>query len=248
MKGHATTVPLAAALAVTLISSDARAQVAVSLYGGIAKTTKSDVALARPGGTDLKFAGASWTDESFQSPIYYGFRLSYWIGGRTGRWGLALDFTHAKMYADLEDTVAVSGQLNGSPVNGSQRLGDTFQALAFSHGHNLLTLNGIYRWFPTGERDGSFLGRLQPYVGLGVGVAIPHVEANVDGTVTDEYRVSGPAFEGRAGANFDVVRYLSAFAEYKLSYARIKGDLTGGGTIEAKPWTHQLVFGLSLNL
>ncbi len=244
---HQATLALFACALVIFSSQTAKAQFAISVYGSLAHTSDADVGLVQPGGTDLTFAGVSWTSESLESPPYYGLRLSYWFG-RAARWGLAVDFTHAKMYAELEKNVTVSGRRDGTPVDGSERLGDTFDVLSFSHGHNLLTLNGMYRWFPKGERDGTFLGRLQPYAGLGLGIAIPHVESDIDSVVTNEYQLSGPVLEALGGLNFDLTRHFMLFGEYQLNYARLEGELTDGGSLEVKPWTHQLALGLTLSL
>ncbi len=210
-------------------------------------TLDGDVRLARPGGTDLAFAGVSWADESFVSSIYYGYRVTYWLPGEPN-WGLVLDFTHAKMYADLSETVPVCGTRDGTPVSGGEPLSDTFQGLSFSHSHNWLSFNAFYRWFPKGARDSTFAGRLQPYGGLGIGVPVPHVEVTIEGSATDEYQLAGPATQLLAGLNADIINRLGLSLEYKLSYARLNGDLTGGGTIEVRPWTNQFVFGATFSL
>ncbi len=244
---HQATLVLSASALVILSTATANAQFAISFYGGLAHTSDADVRLVQPGGTHLTLAGVSWTGESLESPPYYGLRLSYWFG-RAARWGLAVDFTHAKMYGELDNSVTVSGHRGGTPVDDTERLGDTFNTLSYSHGHNLLTLNGMYRWFPKGERDGTFLGRLQPYAGLGLGIAIPHVETEIDAVVTDEYQLSGPALEGLGGLSFQITRNFLLFGEYQLNYARLEGDLTDGGSLEVKPCTHQLALGLTLSL
>lgn len=244
---HRATVPLLAGALIVVSAGTMPAQLAVSLYGGLAQTNASDVSLVQPGGTDLTLAGVSWSSESLEGPPYYGLRLAYWFG-RAAHWGVALDFTHAKMYAKLEESVGVSGRRGGTLVDGRERVADTFDALSFSHGHNLLTVDGMYRWFPKGERSDAFLGRMQLYAGFGLGIAIPHVETDVDGVVTDEYQLSGPALEGLSGLNFDITCHIALFAEYQLNYARLSGDLAGGESLEVMPWTHQLALGLSLNL
>jgi lipid A oxidase len=222
---HQATLVLSASALVILSTATANAQFAISFYGGLAHTSDADVRLVQPGGTHLTLAGVSWTGES-----------------------LAVDFTHAKMYGELDNSVTVSGRRGGTPVDDTERLGDTFNTLSYSHGHNLLTLNGMYRWFPKGERDGTFLGRLQPYAGLGLGIAIPHVETEIDAVVTDEYQLSGPALEGLGGLSFQITRNFLLFGEYQLNYARLEGDLTDGGSLEVKPCTHQLALGLTLSL
>ena len=228
-------------------ASSAWAEFAIGLYAGSTRTIDSDVELSRPGGTELTFSDVSWDDESFDSPIYYGFRLTYWFDN-SPNWGIAADLNHIKMVADLNQTVNASGTRNGSPVSGSERLGDTFSSLQFSHGVNLATLNGMYRWFPKGERDDTLLGRMQPYVGVGIGAAFTHVEVTVNGSETYEYQLTGPAFQGDVGLNFDIIRHLSAFAGYRFSYTRIDADLTGGGSLETDSLTHHFMVGLSVNL
>ncbi len=222
----------------------AHAEFVVSVYGGVADTLDTDVKLSQPGGTDLTFSDVSWTDKSFEGPIYYGLRLNYWFKESNG-WGVGVDFTHAKMYAELDDTVNVSGTRAGTPVAGAEPLRNTFQELTFSHGYNLFTFNGMYRWFPNGVRDDTFLGRLQPYVGLGLGIAVPHVEIEINGDRTEEYQYTGPAFQGLGGINFDVYKKFSLFMEYKLTYSDMDADLTSGGSVEVEPWTNHFIFGLS---
>lgn len=232
---------LAAALGVGLSGEAAHAALVISIYGGKALTRDSDVTLQQPDGTDLTFQDVSWEDRSFDRPIYYGVRLTYWPSD-SARWGVALDSTHAKIHADLDQTVTVVGIRGGNPVRGSEVLGDTFGNLAFSHGHNLITVNALYRWPPWTK---TFAGEVRPYIGIGAGVAYPHVEVDLNGVVTDEFQNAGPAYQGLLGLDFKAFKYISLFTEYKLGYADIDADLKGGGSVQLKPWTHQFVLGAS---
>lgn len=232
---------LAASLGVVVASvamQPAQAEWRVSLYGGKSVTFDSDVHFKQPGGTDMTLHDVPWDDESFKSPFYYGARITYWFD--ESPWGLAIDFTHAKIIADTSAVVSVSGTRNGTPVSGNQPVNNTFSNLQLSHGHNLLTANGLYRlrW-----------DAWEPYAGLGVGVAIPHVEADVvGGQQTQEYQIGGPAAQGFLGLSVRVWDRLSVFSEYKLSYADVKADLNGGGTFEVKPITNHFVFGISVRI
>jgi lipid A oxidase len=220
-------------------------QVVVSIYGGEAVTADSDVKLALPGQPTQTFKAVSWRSESFVSPFYYGLRLAYWLG-RDSNFGLAVDFTHAKMLADADSVTVVR---EGTPGGSREPLSETFNNLSFSHGHNLLTVNFLARAFPAGGRDRTPLGRLQPYAGLGLGLTIPHVEVDlVDGSVTDEYQLGGFTVGGLAGISFDVLSRLALFLEYKLNWAAIDGELAGDGRVELNPWTHQFVFGASFSI
>jgi len=233
-------VVLALFLAFTFAGT-ARAELVVSLYGGKAVAHDADVKLDQPGGTHLTFNDVSWDDESFQSPLYYGARLGYWWESAP-HWGVALDYTHAKMIAPLGQTVTVSGTRNGVPVQPREPLSATFDNLNISHGHNLLTLNLLYRWQHLGE---GIVDRLQPYLGIGAGVAIPHVEVATAGGNTEEYQVAGPAYQALCGVDFRVYGPVSLFLEYKVSYADLDMDLSGGGRLEVEPWTSHFIFGVS---
>jgi len=48
-----------------------------------------------------------------------------------------------------------------------------------------------------------------------------------------------------SGVDAPIFKGFSAFAEYKLSYARVNADLEGGGTLEVNPWTNHFVIGIS---
>lgn len=228
------------------VSGQAEAELFVSGYLGAASTYDTDVELNRPGGTRLTFKDVSWDDDSFSAPPYYGFRIGYWFKNYPN-WAAALDFTHAKMYAELDNTVSVSGTRSSTPVSGQERLGNTFEVLEFSDGHNLLTINGMYRWMGLGTSGHGFLYRLQPYVLAGVGIAVPHVEVTVENDRTFEYQYTGLAAQAGAGLDVDIVRWFSVFVEYQFSYSEIDADLEGGGTLKTDPWTHHVTFGVTFS-
>ena len=239
---HAVKITLAPAIVITvvLISSGypvvSHAEYSFAFYGGASASRDSDVHLQQAGGTDLEFHGVSWRDRSFKLPIYYGMRLTRW-SQNSPNWGLALDFTHAKVYAKLNETVRVSGTRQGNPVNANERPDDTFDELSMSHGHNLLTLNALYRWHPADQC-------LHPYAGIGAGIAIPHVEVITSGISNDEYQIAGPAFNVMAGMLYKISDRVAAFAEYKWSYADIDADLQAGGSLETTVRTNHYDIGV----
>jgi opacity protein-like surface antigen len=232
------------AVVVLLMAARTKAEWVISGYLGKADTADADVKLSEQGGTNLKFHNVSWDDESFDGPMYYGVRLTKWFD-RSPKWGLALDFTHPKMVARLNETVNVTGTRAGVPVSGPERLGDTFDVLEFTHGHNLLTLNGMYRRPGAGRDAESFLARLEPYAGLGAGVAIPHAEVTTSTGSTYEYQLVGFAAQGLVGVSYEFVRNVSVFTEYKLSYADMDVDIHNGGSLKIGPWTHHFILGFS---
>ena len=104
----------------------------------------------------------------------------------------------------------------------------------------------VYRWLP-GQRGEDFLGHLQPYVGVGLGAAIPHVESNVGGTFHEEYQLHGPGVEGLVGMNIGLNRHWGLMFEYKFTYANLGSLDIPDGSIEVTPLTHHLVTGLTFS-
>ncbi|MDD5037094.1 MAG: hypothetical protein PHE55_20395 [Methylococcaceae bacterium] len=225
-------------------ATPAKAELTVSLFSGKSITDDGDLTLKQDG-TNLHFKDVRWNDRSFEDPIYYGARIGYWFDAMPN-WGVSVDFTHAKTYLYEGDAVRVSGVRGGAAVNGVEPINNSVQHFAMSHGLNMITFNGLHRWFPAGKRDQTLLGRMQLYTGLGMGFSVPHVEADVGGVNTDRFDWgTGAVVNGMMGVNYDLYGFLSGFLEYKLSYNDVQADLKGGGSISAESVTHQIVFGLS---
>lgn len=224
-----------------LLAGSARAEWTLGGSVGASRTVDSDVTLS-DGSTRLVFESVSWDDESFRSPIYYGIRVGHWFDRRP-RWGLLLEFTHAKMIADLDSPVRARGVRGGEAVDRLAPLRASFLDLGFSHGHNLLTVSALHRWLP--ERGADRFGRLRPYLRLGAGIAIPHVESWTVGGRTSEYQLAGPAIEAGAGLDVLLARRFSIFVESKVAWVEIDAELASGGTVTVRPWTHQVVLGFA---
>lgn len=179
-------------------------------YGGVPYTYPSDVTILKPGLHDFTARNITWDGKPFVNPIYYGVRI---VRFGEGSFGTMLDFTHSKALARLAEDVAFTGTLNGTPAPERATLRDIFRKLEASHGHNMLTLNGLLR-LP------RFSVRLQPYVGLGAGVSLPHSEvqfANAEKR-TYEYQVAGFVGQALLGIELRTAR-MSYFLEYKYTFA-----------------------------
>jgi lipid A oxidase len=225
----------------------AQAETQFSFYIGKSFTNDSDVRLRQPGDTRLSFHGVSWDDESFQMQIYYGWRFTHFLKADP-RWGIALDFFHYKVFSDADQVLPVSGQRNGTPVSGRERLGDTLPKFSMSHGVNYLTLNGVRRWRLRCEAGKKWEDvRLQPYAGAGIGAVIPHVEAEIGGRRIGEYQWRGPGFQLFVGASYRLASRWRLFGEYKFTHTSITVDVPGGDAHTTLD-THHLVLGGSYRL
>lgn len=183
---------------------------AVGGYGGIAYTYPDTVRIKREDG-EVTARNFDWIGQPFKSPIYYGVRV--WRWNPLGRFGTMVDFTHAKAIAKPDSVAKFTGSHNGQALPDSAPMKDVFSKLEFSHGHNMLTYNGLFQL-------GSLFGRLRPYIGAGAGVSLPHSEIGYakDNIRTYEYHFAGFAGQGLAGLEIDLGR-TSLFLEYKFTYA-----------------------------
>ena len=225
-------------------ADDGGGQWQLSLYAGAAHTPRADVRLQEPNGTDLTLRDVRWEDASFEAPPYWGARVTYWTQ-RAPNWGVALDFVHPKMIADQNESRPSSGTIGGAPAGPTTPVGDVFDRLEFTDGHNLITLNGLYRWNPGAGTHQPWYERWQPYVGVGAGVAVPHADVTTANGKTYDYLVAGPAFNALGGVSLPLSDHFATFAEYRLSYADMSVDLDGGGRLEVEPLTHMVSFGLT---
>lgn len=196
-----------------------RSEWMVAAYGGSPYTYPSDVKFTQPGEHDFKVKDVAWQGMPFINPIYYGVRVVRWFG--EGRTGAMLDFTHSKAISDRAQEAKFEGTMDGQPAPESALIGKIFRKLEASHGHNMLTLNGLLR-LP------SFTFRLSPYVGIGAGVSLPHSEVHIatDASRTYEYQMAGPVGQAIVGLEFRLPR-MSYFLEYKFTLADYRMPLTG---------------------
>jgi len=217
------------------------------------------------GATDFTIDKVDWYTAPFKSPIYYGARVAQWFSG--GAVGTGLDFIHSKAIAPLDDEAGFKGTIDGQPLPAQARIKDIVSKLEFSHGHNMLLLNGFVRLPGIGPR-------ISPYAGLGGGVLLPHTEfqlANNARPRTYEYNYAGPAGQALLGVEIRLAK-LSFFVEYKFTYADYDAPLSEvegswlpldlfrqaqrwwsgnpppGGHIATEVVSHQVVSGISVRI
>lgn len=180
-------------------------------YGGVSYTHPSVVTIKNPPVTDMTASGFDWIGRPFKSPIYYGARIQMLPAG-AGLGGM-LDFTHAKAIARADSPANFTGTHNGRPLPSTGQVNDVFRHLEFSHGHNMLTLNGLWRMpaLPAG---------LRPYFGGGAGISLPHTEVGFANEKPRTYEYQFAGFVGQVLAGIEVpLGPVSAFFEYKFTYA-----------------------------
>lgn len=218
-----------ALVALAFMAGPAAAEFELSLYFGTQAVNDSTVSGTLPGGAPVS-RSVNWKGKSFDSPIYYGGRAMWWTNADIG---FGIEGTHTKAYASAADMAALG-------------LG----RLELSDGHNIITANIMKRWPDALPKLG-----ITPYIGGGIGVAIPHVDAQVLGAPnrTFGYEYTGPAARGIAGIKYDLNDRWALFSEYQITWSdnemTIDPDITIPGQLPGKLRseivTHALNFGIS---
>ncbi|TWF59025.1 outer membrane protein [Neorhizobium alkalisoli] len=200
------------------LAGTAFAETQLSVYGGVQGATGSKVTTSDGASFD-----PDWEGKSFARPPYYGFRATYWLDDfDQSNWGVSLDYTHAKVYGNLDRTPGWSH-------------------FEFTDGLNLLTLNGLYR-FQDPTRNWT------PYVGLGAGVNIPHVEVTRASGVTSDYQFGGLTLQAQAGVSYQFSKHWSTFVEYKGNYSLVNDvSIDSGDTLKTKIFTNAVNLGVSFH-
>jgi lipid A oxidase len=204
---------------VALIAGTASAEMQFSVYGGAQGATGNDVKV-----TDGTRFDPDWSGKSFSNPLYFGVRGVYWLDQfNYSNWGISLDYTHAKVY----------GNLNNTPPDWTH--------FEFTDGLNLLTLNALYR-FQDPSRAWT------PYVGAGVGINVPHVEVTRAKGTTFDYEFGGASLQAQAGVSYQFAKHWSTFLEYKGNYSFVNDvPIDSGDKLKTNVFTNAINFGVSFN-
>ncbi len=211
-------VPLAFAAALSFAGS-ATAEPVLSIYGGMQSAPHSKVSV-----TDGTSFTAGWEGKSFSPPPYYGVRGTWWLNDiGYSNIGLSIDFSHSKVYADSDTLV------NKTPG---------WTHFEFTDGLNLLTANVLYR-FQNSDRNWT------PYVGVGAGINIPHVEVFRPSGKTWNYQVGGATGQLTAGLDYMVTEHISVFSEYKLNFSHVNVKIDSGDRLKTNILTNAVNFGIS---
>ncbi len=202
-----------------LAPASAFAEVELSFYGGVQSAPASDISIRNDDVIADDDFNQDWEGRSAEAPIYYGVRATRW---QSPSFGYGLDFAHNKVYPKDDNLPA------------------GYDVLEFTDGLNTLTVNAYRRW-------NQAFGDVTPYVGGGLGVALPHVEVTNGESETFGYQLTGPAATVIAGASYEINDQWSVFGEYKGTYSSNTADLETGGTLETDVVTNAVNVGVSFN-
>lgn len=189
----------------------------VTLYSGVQTAPHSPVTFTDEQGTKNEFT-AGWKGKSMAPPPYYGVRATKW----NGNWGFGAELTHAKVYAD-QDTRTKSG----------------FERLEFTDGLNIITANLMWQK--------QFAGSpIRMHSGVGLGIALPHVDIKGNGLREYGYQMTGGAVRLIGGVSYPISDRMSVVAEYNGTYSQNDVDLGNQARLKTNVITNAINIGLSV--
>ena len=229
------------------MSGVAVAQWSVAAFTGNASTARGDLRVTSSGDdTAVTLQAVSYDDESFQSPIYYGGRVTRFFRA-VPCLGLEGEFVHLKTITRPDAVVQADGRLAGQTVTGPRPLGTVLPRFELSHGLNLILANVVVR-FPTRKADAPGGGPRLAMTGRGgVGPTVPHVEARFQNQDEDGYHVGRAAWHAAIGIEVRLWGRLHAVSEVKWTTTRQRLQAAGAG-IDGRFRTRHLIAGLSWDL
>jgi hypothetical protein len=172
------------------LPSPARADWMLSGFLGHVWTRPSTVMLVLPGQqTQLELVDFHYRGESFESPPYYGLRVS-WIPRAQPWMAIEGEFVHAKVFAETDRQERVRGTLGGAAFDASLPPSSLVQRLAMSHGLNFILGTFVVRR-QLGSADSSGRHRVVAVLRVGAGWTLPHVESTIAG-IRNNTRAAAP--------------------------------------------------------
>ncbi len=183
--------------------------IVLSFYLGASQTAPSDLHVTQESrGNDATLHSVTWRGYPFRFEVYYGIRLTYTPPHHEST-ALTLDFTHAKIYAETDSSVAQGGTWHNAPLHEYGTMGSRVQSFEMTHGMNMLGLS-VLQHVAGGQGGGA-------YAGGGPVIVIPHTESRVDGVpYMSGYEYGGIGFQFLAGVRGCIDR-RHVYSEIKYS-------------------------------
>jgi len=222
----------------------ASAEWTAGVFAGASRTLDSSVAIAQPeDGTNVTISPVRYRSESFEPPIYYGYRAGFFPAA--GWFGLEGELIHMKVLAETNRTASIEGDLGGQTVAVTGPMSFLVERFSISHGVNLILINAVAR---RRARVDAHAGspRWMLTARFGAGASLPHPESTVGGESVEGYEWGAFSAQVAAAAEIRIAGPLYGSGEYKLT--RTVQDVSiARGSARTPLVTHHVAFGLSVH-
>jgi hypothetical protein len=142
----------------------------------------------------------------------YGLRFSHYPE-RHPNWGIGVDFTRYSASAGTPAQDAGSGIWRSALAPDATPLDRVAQRFDQPQGVNVLSVSGIYRW----REDGPTVGRLQPYVGVGLAWYRSNSDGTTPGFAHPPVENTALGYHMLGGVRYHFTERAGAFFEAKFN-------------------------------
>jgi hypothetical protein len=217
--------------------------------------TPVDIHLAQPGaGTDVTLHDVrghdqkGWTDlfHNKLTGVQYSVRIGYFF---TAKQDLALEvaFDHPRFIVTQNQSVQMSGKLQGGLVDEKVTLTEDFLKYKLNNGANILLFDLVKRLGLRGEPGKT--GNVSLLLRAGVGFDIPHPTNVVFGDANDpSFQMGGVATGVEAAVRLHFFRTLYLEFAQKGVYARYPGLQIHEGSADQVLWAYISALSLGTSL
>jgi hypothetical protein len=144
----------------------------------------------------------------------YGYRMGYWFP--SGRFGVEINFDHAKYIVNDNQTARIDGHINGVQVSGDTLVTPHFLHLEHTDGANFLMFNIMYRQSLLQRKylSTSWITK------LGGGMVVPRSDVTLFGQRWNHcFHVAGQVFGIETGFRTEFFRFFFLETTVKGAYA-----------------------------
>lgn len=226
----------------------AQAEILFEAFTGRSDTSSADLRVTQPtAGNAFTVEDLSFDDRSFDPAPYYGLRATYFFE-RLPWLGVGAEWFHFKIYAETAETRRITGTRGGAPYDVTGPVDSVVQRFDLPNGVSYVTVDVVARHgFFRGPDDAYPGGRIQLYLGGGVGPVIAYPVSTIEGIRrTPGYQVAGVGIQGFAGIRVMLFKYVGVFLEGKLTHSSLTVGVSRGGEATLDETTRHLVGGITI--
>ncbi len=167
------------------------------------------------------------------------FRIGAYLN-REHTWAIEINFDHAKYVVTDEQTLRVTGQIHGEPIDQDTIIHHDFVHLEHTNGANFYHVNYVRQKFLL---EGKDYGRLSYLLKGGAGIVVPRSDVTIMNHRLDNvYHVAGYIISGEAGMRFYPLRNFFLELNAKAGFANYLNVLTvEGGRARHSFWYGEII-------
>lgn len=215
-------------------------------YLGTSSAPASDLMIDQPSRSNLlTFHQVEYAGRSFDYPLYYGVRAGAVVLGKARAVSAAveLEFIHAKIYANPEQVLRISGTRGGQPMDSLLPFKEIVQQFSISHGTNFALVNVALHYGDANQRR-AWLRHFAVSGRFGLGPTILHTESTIDGVRQEQYELNHFGLQLALGITLRLWQQLHLLGEYKFTYNQVHQAMIVEGAASTTLRMQHWVFGV----